>query len=443
MAKIAENDALANLPGEELEQSLVEFLQPVLAQLPEKRLREVGVLAVQGILTAQSPVITEMARGGEEREDETTWPMARRLYRFVWNPRFSHRHLLKGLYAIAQQTVAQHPLPYLIVAIDPVNFEKPYTKLLEGVCTVMKSSPPGARGEKRLTCGYPAITATVVNLPQPVITYANWFSYKTEDFVSQPWELYRAIRTTRALFPQARLRFVGDAELDNQQVFAWVERVAGEFIFRVCHEERLVEVYNERLKRWEEEHLQDLTATVPFSLHLQVSFNPARRIRRVEVGLGWFKIRLPGEEGTLWVLVAHDPDLRRQIALITNIPIETAQDAERVYQDWRYRPQIEHTYRFDQEQGLDVEDMRVRTLERMRRVFVLVLLAALFVYCIDHTWPRQAVVWLRHLGGKLGLACDSDGPYILLAGISAVLVAVSALAFAARHPFPRPIGTYG
>ena len=88
------------------------------------------------------------------------------------------------------------------------------------------------------------------------------------------------------------------------------------------------------------------------------------------------------------------------------------------------------SYRFDQEQGLDVEDMRVQTVERMRRVFVLVLLAALFVYHIAQTWPHQAVLWLRRLGGKLGLNTDADGPYILLAGISAVLVTVATLCYA-------------
>lgn len=118
------------------------------------------------------------------------------------------------------------------------------------------------------------------------MTYANWFSYQTEDFVSPSWEIYRAIRTTQAL-PQPRLRYGGDRELDNHQVFAWVERVRGEFILRVRHEDRLVEVYNERLDRWEEEHLDDLMATVPFSLRLQVRFppRPARPPRRGAPGL--------------------------------------------------------------------------------------------------------------------------------------------------------------
>ena len=159
--------------------------------------------------------------------------------------------------------------------------------------------------------------------------------------------------------------------------------------------------------------------------------------------LGWLQLRIPETQQVVWALVIRDPDRQRRIILLTNIPITTAQHAETVYTEWRFRPQIEHTYRFDQELGLDVEDMRVRTLERMRRVFVLVLLAALFVYHIDHTWPRQAVFWLRCLSGKLALITDADGPYILLAGISAVFVTAATVAYARHHPFPRPKDTYG
>jgi hypothetical protein len=90
--------------------------------------------------------------------------------------------------------------------------------------------------------------------------------------------------------------------------------------------------------------------------------------------LGWLKIRLPDTKQVLWLFVAHDPERDRDLALITNVPIHTAEDAETVYTQWCYRPQIEHTYRFDQEDGLDVEDVRVQTLERMRRIFALVLM---------------------------------------------------------------------
>jgi hypothetical protein len=242
MTTILQNSVIDKLPVEELTATLDVFIEPVLKHLPEKRLREVAKLAVQGVIGGQSPLVTQMARG-VAREDETIWPIAKRLYRFIWNKRFSHRDLLKGLYGIAQRTVAAHAPARLVVALDPVNFETPYTKKLEGVCTVMKSTPPGPRGEKRLTPGYPAMTAAVVNLPEPVVTYANWFSYVTADFVSENREIYRSIRTTRALFPHAKLCFVADSGLDDQKIFAQMDLVDAEFIIRACHN-RKVEVYN-------------------------------------------------------------------------------------------------------------------------------------------------------------------------------------------------------
>lgn len=441
MTSILQNDAIDKLPVAELSATLELFLEPSLMHLPEKRLQVVGKLAVQGILAGQSPMVTRMARG-VARGDETVWPTAKRLYRFVWNQRFSHRDLLKGLYGIAQRRVAEHKPSHLVVALDPVNFEKPYTEELEGVSTVMKSTPPGFKGEKRLTSGYPAMTATVVNLPEPVVTYANWFSYRTADFVSENREIYRAIRITRALFPQTKLRFVGDSGLDDQKIFRQVDLVSGEFIIRACHN-RWVEVYNDRLDRWEEELLDDLTSTVPLSLKLRVAFTHARRVRVVDRELGWLKIRLLQTQQVLWALVSHNPRSGHDVVLITNLPIHSAADAKTVYTEWRHRPQIEHTYRFDQEDGLDVEDMRVQTLERMRRIFVLVLLAALFVYHVAYAWPRPMVLWLRNLGGKLGISSDLNGPYVLLAGIGAVFVTAATLTYAAKHPFPADRGTYG
>jgi hypothetical protein len=442
MSSILQDAAIDKLPVVELQAGLELFLQPVLRRLPEQRLRAVAKLAVQGILGSQSPVLTQMARG-VVRKEETIWPAAKRLYRFVWNERFSHRDLLKGLYGMAQRTVAEHRPSVLVVALDPVNFEKPYTEELEGVSTVMKSTPPPPKGQrKRLAPGYPAITAAVVNLPEPVLTYANWFSYVTADFVSENREIYRAIRASRALFPETKLHFVGDAGLDDQKIFHQMDLVHAEFTIRASHN-RAIEVYNDRLDRWEEELLHDLTASVPLPLKFRVSFTHARKVRHVDIELGWLMIRLPETHQVLWALVAHDPDYDRDLVLLTSIPVRTAADAQIVYTEWRYRPQIEHTYRFDQEDGLDVEDMRVQTLERMRRVFALVLMAALFVYHVAHVWPHRMVLWLRRLGGKLGLSSDLDGPYVLLAGIGAVFVAVATLAFTAQHPLPRPGGTCG
>jgi hypothetical protein len=434
MENIPLSDILAKMPIAELEQSLDAFLSPMSALLPEERLRRVVPMAVRGILAQETPVIAAMAQSAP-RQEMSCYAGAKRIYRFVWNERFNHHQLFKGVYRIAQQTVAQEVPGYLVVALDPVNFEKPYTKKLEGVSTVHKSTPPNLTGEARLAHGYPVMTATVVNTAVPAISYLNWFSYKTADFLSQNREMQRSIRTTRWVFPGKKLRFVVDSGGDDQKLFAFLE--PDEFIITAAHLERLVEVYNTRLDRWETEHLEDLVACVPWQATFQAAFQHAGRIRLANLKLGWFPVRLPDTHQPLWVLVIEDDLEHRTLTLITNVTILNTTIAQLLYSDWRLRGRIEHGYRFDQEQGLDVEDVRVHTLERMRRIFALVLVAAQFVFALTKRWPPKAVLWLRKLGGKFGLKTDRDGPYILLRGLSAVWQSVAALSWLAIQPFPH------
>jgi hypothetical protein len=79
--------------------------------------------------------------------------------------------------------------------------------------------------------------------------------------------------------------------------------------------------------------------------------------------------------------------------------------------------------------------MRVHTLDRMRRLFAVVLLSAQIVFVVTIHWPCKAVLWLRQLGGKLGIPSDRDGPYWLLHGISEVIVTAMTLSFAFSTPF--------
>jgi len=387
---------LAKLPISKLSETIEAHVLPLIRLLPDKRLGAVVQHMILGILGGQTPVITGMARMNSKTDGES-WPVAKRIYRFLCNRRVKTKSLYQGLYQIGQQVVEQEDPAYLVVAVDPVNFEKPYAEAIEGVSVVHKATPPALDGKARLAHGYPAITATVVNTKVPVTTYANWFSYLTADFISQNREIEQSFESTSQLFPHRRIRFVGDSGLDDQKMFAKVGELKQEFVFRASHLERIVEVYNDRLDRWETEALQDLVDSVPYQASFQVVFTHAGQKHVDTVKLGWFKIRIPDKTQELWVLVADDQTIPRQLVLITNVTLETVKIVQQVYEDWRLRSRIEHGYRFDQEQGLDVEDMRVRTVERMRRLFALVLLAAQIVFVIADQWPPKAVLWLRRL----------------------------------------------
>ena len=439
---IALETLLAKLPIEQINETVHQHIEPLLCLMPEKRMGRVAELIILGILGGQTPVITGMARQSAKDEGET-WAVAKRIYRWFDNERIGSQDVFAGLYQIGQQVVTRESPEYLVVAVDPVNFEKPYTQALEGVSVVHKATPPDLAGRARLAHGYPAITATIVNTKVPVTSYANWFSYKTEDFISQNKEIEQAFEQTCRLYPGHKLRFVGDSGLDDQKMFAKVAELKQEFVFRASHLERIVEVHNERLQRWETETLGDLVDCVPYQATFQVWFTHAGRNRLDTIQFGWFKFRLPGTLRELWALVADDQTLERQLVLICNSPLINVSMVQEVYNDWRLRTRIEHGYRFEQEQGLDVEDMRVHTIERMRRLFAMVLLAAQIVFVVAVRWPPKAVRWLRQLGGKLNNPSDRDGPYWLLQGLSAVIVVCMTLSFVLLHPFPYQEFTCG
>jgi hypothetical protein len=430
------------IPINQIKETIQKHSRPIAEQLPDKRLKRVVEDMVLGILGGETPVITEIARQNS-KDDGESWAVAKRMYRLLENKQVQIHQLYEGLYQVGCEAVSREEPEYLVAAVDPVNFEKPYAKAIEGVSIVHKSTPPDLSGHARLAHGYPAITTTIVNTKVPVTSYANWFSYEL-DFISQNKEIEHAFTTTCRLYPGYKVRFVGDSGLDDQKMFAQIEHLEQEFVFRASHLERIVEVYNARLDRWETEILQDLTNTVLYQATFQILFKHAGRTRLDTVQFGWFQIRLPDHrQQTLWVLVADNPSFVDALVLISNIPLETIPIVQQVYNDWRLRGRIEHGYRFDQEQGLDVEDMRVRTLDRMRRLFAIVLLSAQLVFVIAFHWPPKAVLWLRQLGGKLGLASDRDGPYWLLHGISAVIVTAMTLSFAFLHPFPFGEKNYG
>jgi len=432
---IALESIFAKLPIMAIRGTIRNHSEPLMRLLPDKRMRKVIENMLLGILGGQTPVITGMARQSG-KEDGETWSVAKSMYRLLNNQRLATDVIYQGLYETGQRIVAGEKPEYLVVAVDPVNFEKPYTKSLEGVSVVHKATPPDLNGQARLAHGYPSITATLVNTKVPVTSYAHWFSYLSLDFLSQNKEIEQAFTNTVRLYPDKKVRFVGDSGLDDQKMFAQVVKLEQEFVFRVSHLERIVEVYNDRLDRWETEKLQDLVESVPYQATFQVLFQHAGETRFDTVHFGWFMVRIPNTDRPLWILVADDETLNRQLVLITNIPLTSVSALQQVYNDWRLRSRIEHGYRFDQEQGLDVEDMRVQTLDRMRRLFAIVLLAAQIVFVISEHWPPKAVLWLRQLGGKLGLPTDRDGPYWLLQGLSAVIVACMTLSFVCLHPFP-------
>ena len=129
---IALETSLAKLPMDAIIRTVQKYVRPLAEQLPDKRLERVVEEMILGILGGETPVVTAMARQNNKSDGES-WATAKRIYRFLDNRHVSTGQLYEGLYQVGCQAVARERPAYLVAAIDPVNFEKPYAYSLEGV----------------------------------------------------------------------------------------------------------------------------------------------------------------------------------------------------------------------------------------------------------------------------------------------------------------------
>jgi len=107
-----------------------------------------------------------------------------------------------------------------------------------------------------------------------------------------------------------------------------------------------------------------------------------------------------GHTKTLWILVADDETLNRQLVLITNIPLTSVLPFNR-FITLALATRIEHGYRFDRNKAWT---LRICVCKRWIgcALFAIVLLAAQIIFVISEQWPPKAVLWIRQLGGQVG-----------------------------------------
>jgi hypothetical protein len=439
MESVAQSTILFKVPSEEQLEAMVGRFQAVLGDV---RLVAVVRLMLQGIIAARSPVASRMA-GSVPHTVRKVFYVAKRVYRFCQNPRLGQADLLVPACTDTAERASELACRgYILVALDPVNLEKPYARAMEALQKVPRKASArgisrtedlqGQKKRKELIWGYPLMVALALGRRTIGLTYAHLFSSRAADFVSQNVEVAHAVVRTLALLAGHVVRFVADSGFDDQKLFAFIDRRPAQFVIRLCHD-RSIEVRNEPLQRWEPETLLDFSAVLWQPITFMTRLKRHHRWERAKVTLGYQKVRLPGIDLVCWLIVAHTEGFQDPWLLLSNVPILNDRIAVQLWQDYRRRGGIEAFFRCLQERGLDIEDVRLRSLEAIRRLVSLVLTAAQLVWELPRRLAAPLIEWLRQLGGKLGTHADKNGPYVLLYGLSKVFEALTVL-----HTCPSP-----
>ncbi|WP_232822476.1 transposase [Thermus sediminis] len=137
----------------------------------------------------------------------------------------------------------------------------------------------------------------------------------------------------------------------------------------------------------------------------------------VELGLGWREV----EGRRLHLVVSWIPALGRRGEwwLLTSLEVRGEREALRVVEMYRRRWGVEEFFRLLRA-GLGLESFQVRGLSRIRKVVAVLLGLAVFLWEVRRSGGVLEGLLLR-LGGKLGIASERDGPYLLLRGLVRLL----------------------
>jgi len=425
--------------GNAVHDSLAQYLQPFEHLFPDRRLWANFCDMITGLLSAQS---TRIARINAHLPQVTKKPFyqAKRFYRFLQNPRLLSAQFLKPLYQAAAQMTQATSKRHILVALDFSNIEKPYAYHLEGLSLLKRNSnSKGPRRKKKDTvAGYNFLTALAFTSQGVALCYAKLISYRIASFISINRYTLRAIRYSCLLATGRTIRFVCDRGFDDEKTFAFICCHVAQFVIRLRRSRNLLLRTSDGL--WQRElPLKEVVKRTPGTLRFQTHFRVRGRLRQSMVSLGYREVRLHQyPQRRFWLVVARSAVLREDWFLLTNVPVLSNRQALHIWRNYRQRWGIECWFRFLKEEGLHIEDFRVRHLDSMSRLVNLTLIAALFILNRQLYLPAPLIQYLLLLGGKLGIKADKDGPYLFLTGISRVLQAIALLTTLDHHPVALP-----
>lgn len=316
------------------------------------------------------------------------------------------------------------------VILDGSDLRKPYATAMEGLQRVKRLAGQGT------VPGYRTLNAIGVGPAKRGLLYHRLFSSTAPDFVSESAEARAAIATVgAALAPLgAEITWIMDAGFDDVARWGDIWAQAQHLLCRLQHRDRWVET-----SAGTPCQLQDLAprlvplAQVTTELVVQKRGQPrpklqpaTARVAAVPLAVCWTPGRHTVEEGPeqrqqCWLVevrlehVAQDPWW-----LLTDRPVETAEQASEVFRMYCQRWAIEDAFKVAKT-CLGWEDVQVLAVEAVRLLVALGWVAAGFLFDLGVTLDWREVRLLRRLGGGEDRPNRPPGKIVLTRGLRRLL----------------------
>ena len=300
-----------------------------------------------------------------------------------------------------------------IALFDDSDINKEYSRKLEDLDRVIDASSP----DKRIVNGYHVCEATMLtkNEKQPISVYSKIYSCKSQNFRSKNDYTLESIKAVEELVGE---QFIGifDRGYDDNKIFQYMSKGKRKFVVRLNDKRTL-------LFKGKKKSVEEVSNTRKGKIVMKLLFDDNEE---TEVLLSYTKAVLPYNNKEYTLVIVYGLSEEHPMKLLTNIKINTKEDVIRVARLYLSRWKIEEHFR-GKKQEYDFENMRVRTLESMNNLNMLLtihlghiaiiadkinknLLTIKIIYA-SKSLKEKAIVWLGQIakGIKNILAYAHEG----------------------------------
>lgn len=241
-----------------------------------------------------------------------------------------------------------------VVLFDDSDINKEYSKKLEDLDKVIDASSQ----DKKIVNGYHVCEATILskNKKQPISIYSKIYSCKSDCFISKGNYTLESIKAAKNVVG-SKFTGVFDRGYDDNKIFNYMSKNNHDFVIRLCDDRTL-------LFKGKKRSVEEVSKSRKGKISMKTIFNDNEEY---ELMLSYTKATLPYNKKEYTLVIVYGLSEEKPMKLLTNKEIKTKEDVIKIVRLYLSRWRIEEHFR-GKKQEYDYENMRVRTLESMNNL---------------------------------------------------------------------------
>lgn len=266
------------------------------------------------------------------------------------------------------------------IILDLSDIAKPFAKKMDYLATIRD----GSTGE--LVNGYWLVELYAsLSRKNPVPILLEPFSHKEPDSPGQNPVVLKAIHEIFELTDNRGVLVV-DRGLDNIIMFEdWLDNKY-RFVARLVgnrHLTQVCEVLQQQIPIRADQLAEQTPTPYRFDKLVKRRGKPAIRMTQI----GWTKVRLPGRDEVLTLIVSRLAGHDKPMMLLTNLPVENVKDAKRILRFYIRRWECEEGIRFLKSQ-VNLEKIRTFSWSAICRLVLLAILVMIYLGWLVEAHPN-------------------------------------------------------